>query len=61
MQSCNDVRVRAAGEPQTLHALLQYQRDSLGRKVAGFDDAAARWSPAGSGTSRAATPTSSRS
>lgn len=41
----------AAGEPQTLHALLQYQRDSLVRKVAGFDDAAARRSPVGSGTS----------
>lgn len=29
-------------ERQTLHALLQYQRESLVRKVAGVDDAAAR-------------------
>jgi hypothetical protein len=41
----------AAGELQTLRALLQYQRDSLVRKVAGLDDAAARRSPVGSGTS----------
>ena len=41
----------AAGESETLHALLQYQRDSLVRKVADFDDAAARRSPVPSGTS----------
>jgi uncharacterized damage-inducible protein DinB len=34
-----------------LHALLQYQRDSLVRKVADLDDTAARWSPVSSGTS----------
>jgi uncharacterized damage-inducible protein DinB len=41
----------ARGEAETLHALLQYQRESLLRKVAGLDEAAARWSPVGSGTS----------
>ncbi len=41
----------AAGESETLHALLQYQRDSLVRKVADFDDAAARRSSVPSGTS----------
>jgi Protein of unknown function (DUF664) len=41
----------AAGELETLLALLQYQRDSLVRKVAGLGDAAARRSPVGSGTS----------
>ncbi len=41
----------AAGESETLHALLQYQRDSLVRKVADLDDAAARRSPVPSGTS----------
>ena len=41
----------AAGESRTLHALLQFQRESLVRKVAGLDDAAARRSPVGSGTS----------
>jgi uncharacterized damage-inducible protein DinB len=41
----------ASGEAETLRALLQYQRESLVRKVAGLDDAAARWSPVGSGTS----------
>jgi Protein of unknown function (DUF664) len=41
----------AAGELETLLALLQYQRDSLVRKVAGLDDAAARRSPVASGTS----------
>jgi hypothetical protein len=41
----------AAGEPETLHALLQYQRESLVRKVADLDDAAARRSPVASGTS----------
>jgi hypothetical protein len=38
-------------EAETLRALLQYQRESLVRKVADLDDAAARWSPVGSGTS----------
>jgi uncharacterized damage-inducible protein DinB len=41
----------AADESATVHALLQYQRDSLVRKVAGLDDAAARRSPVDSGTS----------
>jgi hypothetical protein len=41
----------AGGEAETLHALLQYQRESLLRKVAGLDEGAARWSPVGSGTS----------
>jgi hypothetical protein len=41
----------ARGEAETLRALLQYQRDSLVRKVAGLDDAAAVRSPVGSGTS----------
>jgi hypothetical protein len=41
----------AAGEAQTLHALLQYQRESLLRKVDGVDEEQARWSPVGSGTS----------
>lgn len=41
----------AGSEADTLRALLQYQRESLVRKVAGLDDAAARWSPVGSGTS----------
>jgi hypothetical protein len=40
----------ADGESQTLHALLQYQRDSMVRKVAGLDDMAAIESPVGSGT-----------
>jgi len=40
-----------AGERETLLALLQYQRDSLVRKVTGVDDDAARRSPVGSGTS----------
>ena len=34
-----------------MRALLCYQRESLVRKVAGVDDAAARWSPVGTGTS----------
>ncbi len=34
-----------------MRALLQYQPESLVRKVADLDDAAARWSPVGSGTS----------
>lgn len=41
----------AGGEAQTLHALLQYQRESLLRKVDGVDEERARWSPVGSGTS----------
>jgi hypothetical protein len=41
----------AGSEAETLHALLRYQRESLARKVAGLDDAAARWSPVGTGTS----------
>ena len=41
----------AGGEAETLRALLCYQRESLVRKAAGVDDAAARWSPVGTGTS----------
>ena len=41
----------ADGEAQTLRALLQYQRESLLRKVDGVDEERARWSPVGSGTS----------
>lgn len=41
----------ADGEAQTLRALLQYQRESLLRKVDGVDEEHARWSPVGSGTS----------
>jgi len=41
----------AGGESETLRALLQYQRDSLLRKVADLDDASARRSVVGSGTS----------
>jgi Protein of unknown function (DUF664) len=41
----------ACGEADTLHALLQYQRDSLVRKVSGLDDSAAAASPVDSGTS----------
>ena len=41
----------AVGEADTLRALLQFQRDSLVRKVSGLDDAAAAQSPVGSGTS----------
>lgn len=40
----------AATELETLLTLLQYQRDSLIRKVDGVDEVAARWSPVGSGT-----------
>jgi uncharacterized damage-inducible protein DinB len=40
----------ADGERESLRALLQYQRDSLVRKVTGLDDQAARQSPVGSGT-----------
>jgi uncharacterized damage-inducible protein DinB len=39
------------GERETLQALLQYQRDSLVRKVAGIDDGAARRQLVSSGTS----------
>jgi len=41
----------AADETQTLHALLQYQRESLLRKVDGVAEDRARWSPVASGTS----------
>ena len=41
----------ASGERETLLALLQYQRDSLCRKVDGVSEADARSSPVGSGTS----------
>jgi uncharacterized damage-inducible protein DinB len=41
----------ARGEAETLHALLQYQRESLLRKVADLDEESARWSPVASGTS----------
>jgi hypothetical protein len=41
----------ASGEADTLRALLQYQRESLLRKVDGVDEDRARWSPVGSGTS----------
>lgn len=40
-----------AGDRATLRALLQYQRDSLVRKVAGVDDGSAASSPVVSGTS----------
>ncbi|HUO48535.1 MAG TPA: DinB family protein, partial [Acidimicrobiales bacterium] len=40
-----------ADERRTLMALLQFQRESLVRKVTGVDDVAARYSPVGSGTS----------
>ncbi len=43
---------RMAGqEADTLRALLQYQRESLARKVADIDDTIAARSPVGSGTS----------
>lgn len=38
-------------ERAVLTALLQYQRESLLRKLDGVDAAAARWSPVGTGTS----------
>jgi hypothetical protein len=41
----------AGGEGETLHALLQFQRESLLRKVSGVDEESARWSPVASGTS----------
>src|SRR5215469_363049 len=40
----------AGAERETLLALLQFQRDSLIRKVDGVDERAARQSPVGSGT-----------
>lgn len=40
----------SAGERETLLALLQYQRDSLVRKVTGVDEGAARQPVVGSGT-----------
>lgn len=52
---CRGVRSQASapsrGEAEVLNALLQYQRESLVRKVADLDDAAARQAPVGSGTS----------
>jgi hypothetical protein len=41
----------AVGERETLTGLLQFQRESLARKVTGVGDAAAGASPVGSGTS----------
>jgi hypothetical protein len=41
----------AAGEAKTLRALLQFQRESLVRKVSGVGDVTARQSPVSSGTS----------
>jgi hypothetical protein len=41
----------AAGDGETLRTLLQYQRDSFARKVAGLDSGLAACSPVGSGTS----------
>ena len=38
-------------ERETLRSLLQFQRDSVVRKVDGIDDEQARWSPVASGTS----------
>ena len=40
----------SAGERETLLALLQYQRDSLVRKVTGVDEGAAQQPVVGSGT-----------
>lgn len=39
-----------ASEPETLLSLLQFQRESLIRKVDGVEEVAARQSPVGSGT-----------
>jgi Protein of unknown function (DUF664) len=39
-----------SGERETLRALLQYQRDSLVRKVAGLDEQVAGSSPVATGT-----------
>jgi hypothetical protein len=41
----------AADERAVLMSLLQFQRDSVVRKVEGFDDEQARTSPVGTGTS----------
>jgi hypothetical protein len=41
----------ADGEAETIRALLQFQRESLARKVSGLDDAVAAGSPVGTGTS----------
>lgn len=41
----------AVGEADTLRALLQFQRESLVRKVSGLDDVAAAEAPVDSGTS----------
>jgi len=41
----------ASGEAETLHALLQYQRESLVRKADGLDEISAHWSPVHSKTS----------
>jgi uncharacterized damage-inducible protein DinB len=41
---------RQVDERETLHTLLQYQRDSIVRKVTGVDEEAARRSPVPSGT-----------
>ena len=38
-------------EPEALHSLLQYQRESLVRKVSGVDEQSARRSPVPTGTS----------
>jgi hypothetical protein len=40
-----------AGERETLLGLLQFQRESIVRKVTGVSDENAVWSPVGSGTS----------
>ena len=40
-----------AAERATLLGLLQYHRNSICDKVTGLDEAQARWSPVGSGTS----------
>jgi len=40
----------STGERETLHVLLQYQRDSLVRKITGAGEAAARQPLVGSGT-----------
>jgi hypothetical protein len=42
---------RSGDERATLVDLLRFQRESFVRKVAGIDEAAARWSPVPSGTS----------
>jgi hypothetical protein len=42
---------RTGDDRGTLLALLQYQRESLVRKVDGVGEEQARWSPVGSGTS----------